>query len=274
MDCAGCHQEGHSRGTDPRCAACHAEPSSHAGMFGLDCIQCHNSDAWKPARINGLAFDHAQSGFSLIKHTVESDGQPIRCAACHAGQAAREGEKFNTRTCVDCHAAHPPKDQQPAGEFLTRHIEIYGSDCLQCHDGTDRMRGFSHEAVFSLTGQHASLACESCHAEKKFHNTPTNCAACHAEPEIHAGFFGTRCEYCHNAEAWQPALMTVHNFPLDHGGQGEPACETCHSVNYAAYSCYGCHEHTAENIRRSHSRVDLARTASLEGCAACHPAGK
>lgn len=65
----------------------------------------------------------------------------------------------------------------------------------------------------------------------------------------------------------------MHDFPLDHGGQGEVACETCHSASYTQYTCYGCHEHQPEEIRQEHSEENIDLEA-LQSCAECHPDGR
>ena len=269
-ECADCHKESIYGGTKSDCAACHIEPALHKGMFGLDCAKCHTDTAWKPGQIKGLAFDHSQANFSMVRHTTGYDNQPLACTTCHNGPT----EKFDQQTCAACHTRHPPAAQPAAIDFLTKHVETYGADCLQCHDGADRMRGFKHEQVFPLTGKHSTVTCDTCHAEKKFRSTSGQCIACHAEPEIHLHFFGLKCEYCHASDAWQPALLHAHNFPLDHGGQGEVACETCHTERYAIHTCYGCHDHTAEGIRNSHKKVELPQGITLDDCATCHLDGK
>jgi hypothetical protein len=154
------------------------------------------------------------------------------------------------------------------------HVKTFGSNCLECHDGADRMGNFDHSKVFPLAGKHAQLSCEKCHADQKYAGTPVKCVACHAEPDIHKGFFGLKCDYCHTSEAWRPALLREHNFPLDHGGKGEVDCKTCHIASYAAYTCYGCHDHQAAPIQLSHAKVNLPEGVTLEQCAACHLDGK
>ena len=268
--CADCHKDGRYGGTQAACSACHAEPEIHAGVFGLDCAKCHSDQSWKPGRIDGLVFDHSRANFSLARHQTGYDGRPLVCKDCHGPQS----EHFDQQACVDCHTAHPPAAQPDALDFLARHTETYGADCLQCHDGGDRMNGFNHAQVFALDGKHAGLECESCHAGKKFRGTSTRCSSCHTEPEIHAGYFGLQCDYCHTAEAWQPAMLRAHNFPLEHGAPTGSTCETCHTDRYTEFTCYGCHDHTQDDIRRSHAKVDLPPGITLDQCAACHPAGE
>ena len=99
------------------------------------------------------------------------------------------------------------------------------------------------------------------------------CAACHQEPAIHAGFFGTRCDYCHTIQGWRPAPLHAHTFPLDHGGKGEVACQTCHPTAYAAYRCDTCHEHAWDSMVQSHAPLHLSAT-DLADCIHCHLDGK
>jgi hypothetical protein len=123
-----------------------------------------------------------------------------------------------------------------------------------------------------LNGVHGRTACEACHVDKVFVGTPANCADCHAEPQIHAGYFGLRCQLCHTEQAWTPASLRQHDFPLDHGGKGEVECVVCHESTYVEYTCFGCHDHQADSIKASH--VDLEVTfENLTACAQCHPNG-
>ena len=65
----------------------------------------------------------------------------------------------------------------------------------------------------------------------------------------------------------------VHIFPLDHGGDGESDCQVCHQERYIEYTCYGCHEHQAETIIRTHTKAGIA-SEDLPNCTACHITGK
>jgi hypothetical protein len=70
--------------------------------------------------------------------------------------------------------------------------------------------------------------------------------------------------------------LTQHTFMLDHGGEGQLACETCHAASYTAYTCETCHTsadmdaaHVAENI------VTGGDSATALGqCSECHPTGQ
>lgn len=264
LSCAACHQPKTPPTETPAdCAACHAEPALHAGVFSADCATCHSAAGWQPAQLpDGRPFAHAQTAFQLTHHRQGFDGAPLTCAACHAGPEFA----VLTQTCVDCHS---PQD----AAFMTAHVETFGMSCVSCHDGAGNMQGFDHAQVFALEGAHAALTCAACHEGQRFRGTPAACAACHQEPASHAGLFGAACQACHVASGWLPARLTQHTFPLDHGEQGEIPCATCHTASYTAYTCFGCHEHEANQIRQEHNEVDLS-LQPLENCAACHATGE
>ena len=53
VKCTECHVNGVFKGTPQSCAACHAEPAFHAGLFaGMSCDQCHTTTSWVPASFN------------------------------------------------------------------------------------------------------------------------------------------------------------------------------------------------------------------------------
>ena len=99
---------------------------------------------------------------------------------------------------------------------------------------------------------------------------PHQCAACHEEPIVHAGKFGLNCARCHSAQAWVPALLTKHTFPLTHGSEEQLACQTCHVVNYYEHDCYQCHDHEPEPMETVHLAEGIT---DLANCAQCHPTG-
>jgi mono/diheme cytochrome c family protein len=99
---------------------------------------------------------------------------------------------------------------------------------------------------------------------------PHECRACHEEPAMHAQRFGLNCARCHTLDAWEPALLLRHIFLLDHGDEGEIACQTCHTTTYASYTCYGCHDHEPTETQRVHELEEITR---LEPCGECHPTG-
>jgi hypothetical protein len=254
--CVDCHTEGQFQDLPVDCVSCHAEPAVHNGVFTSDCGGCHNPSSWKPALFANQPFEHAT--FSLDRHAQDFSGHSITCITCHT----KGMERVQPLSCIECHTQ---EDQQ----FMTQHEAQFGENCLACHDGVDRMHDFDHQNVFQLDGRHGEIECQSCHLEQVYRGTPTECKDCHPEPEIHAGFFGEKCEYCHSTISWYPALLVNHQFPIDHGEQGELECQVCHVVTYSDYSCYECHEHPIDKIQDKHRELDIS-AVQLAVCTECH----
>lgn len=263
IPCAGCHTGGQFEGLPGDCISCHEEPDQHRGLFAPQCSTCHTTLAWSPAIIEGAAFDHVQdTRFSLVLHGVDYQNAPITCLACHPDGV----QQFAPETCRACHWAED-------GAFMDEHDALFGGACMDCHDGVDRLSDFDHANFFPLEDRHAETACEACHASQVFRGTPTACAQCHEEPQIHAGAFGLKCGSCHTAQAWTPARLTEHAFPLDHGESGLLDCETCHLGSYTEYTCYECHDHQPAEMERKHLEEGIS-PGELADCARCHPTGK
>ena len=158
---------------------------------------------------------------------------------------------------------------------MTDHQRQYGSECMGCHDGVDRMSNFDHSKFFPLEGKHLSIQCTDCHIDNLYRGTPAECWQCHKEPEIHAGVFGLKCDYCHKADAWSPAGLYQHKFPLDHGLEDQNLqqdCKNCHGGNYVDYTCYNCHDHQPDEINQSHLAIGITEQ-DIPACANCHPDG-
>ncbi|MCA9972935.1 MAG: hypothetical protein KC425_22110 [Anaerolineales bacterium] len=268
VSCAGCHAGGQFEDTPTECAGCHAEPVIHFGLFGADCAACHTPQAWLPATLDGTPFDHAaDTRFTLARHVTNVDGQPFGCVSCHgATENAADPFAFAESQCVDCHMLYQ-------ADFIGPHAAQLGDACLACHDGSGRMANFNHDQVWPLEGLHAAADCTACHADQVYAGTPRECVACHAEPAIHFGLFGTDCAACHNPGGWTPARLTQHDFPLDHGGEGEIACATCHTQTYTAYTCTNCHAHDPVETAREHLEEGIGADR-LQDCAVCHPTGR
>ncbi|HNB53181.1 MAG TPA: cytochrome c3 family protein [Anaerolineales bacterium] len=255
--CIACHTDRQFTELPTACATCHEEPAIHAGLFESTCESCHTAEGWAPATLGEGAFDHnTQTRFSLVKHQADYSGNLMNCADCHETNL----ETVDLNVCTTCHA-------QADAVFMSTHTQQFGTDCLACHDGVDRMHDFDHANFFVLDGRHAEIECVACHAEQ-FAGTPAECVACHAEPSIHAGVFGLQCENCHSTTAWTPASLKVHSFPLDHGGEGIIACETCHTTTYVQYTCDACHD-PAEMIQK-HNEEGIS---DISNCVECHPTG-
>lgn len=261
--CGKCHTGGNFADMSVECGTCHEEPTVHAGLFSTNCQECHTTTAWQPASFEDQVFDHTNTaGFSLDKHILGYQDEPINCQSCHA----LDDGSFNQQSCINCHMNHDEA-------FIQQHQVEFGSNCLACHDGFDRMANFDHNQFFTLDGHHAELDCQECHLDHIYSGTTSECAGCHQEPPIHAGAFGTSCQSCHLTDAWVPAKLLTHNFPLDHGDQGVSDCQVCHVASYAEYTCYGCHEHNQEDVEEEHREEGISME-DLPACIDCHSTGQ
>jgi hypothetical protein len=89
--CTQCHQSMQYKiPTD--CASCHIEPVFHAGMFGTNCEQCHNSSGWSSAVFSGP--HPVELGQNLLDH------HGATCRTCHT-------TTVNEFTCLACHKTNP-----------------------------------------------------------------------------------------------------------------------------------------------------------------------
>jgi hypothetical protein len=92
----------------------------------------------------------------------------------------------------------------------------------------------------------------------------SDCFACHTP--LHEKV-SAQCSQCHRQQQWQPAIFD-HDayFSLDR--DHDVRCVTCHVRNdYSRYTCYGCHEHTTQNIRREHIEEGIR---DYQNCVECH----
>ncbi|HUN66194.1 MAG TPA: hypothetical protein VMW43_08825 [Bacteroidota bacterium] len=125
--------------------------------------------------------------------------------------------------------------------------------CAVCHSSESwKMRSdsaFDHSVTgFALTGQHAAVACRSCHENLVFRAQNSACLSCHTD--IHKSELGTNCLRCHTTASWViPDMRDRHQqtrFPLQ-GKHLVTNCEACHnrpSPNRFAgtpLECISCH---------------------------------
>lgn len=251
------------------CEDCHTnvaeERLSGTGVHGVlkgthDCRLCHIEHNGRQADQSASAmivFPHEQTGYSLVRHRAFPDGQAFACRDCHEARAP--GYAFNLASCESCH-------RQVDAAFVDQHVAKYSADCFACHR---QLEPFDHQ-VFPLTGRHAGVRCTSCHTPEDFAQVSAECIACHRDPEIHAGLFGKDCSACHTINSWQPARLSKHDFPLDHGGEGEIDCATCHTQSYATFTCTNCHAHNEDQVNEAHLKAGIVEFAD---CMKCHADG-
>ena len=247
--CADCHPDGITVFDQAACQDCHlqldaAYARAHILGFGEDCLVCHDGlDTY------GDDFDHDRLAFPLTGKHAEAT-----CSSCHLSARSIPDLQAAPTECGTCHAADDAHD----GRF--------GTDCGACHVTAGWSPAtFDHDlSDFKLTGKHADVACEECHLNRVYQDTPMNCYACHAGDDAHAGQLGQDCALCHTPAGWLPAIFDHSGFPLTAGHAGL-ACGRCHaSGQFAGLStaCAACH-------------AEPAYHAGLFGinCAQCHNTG-
>lgn len=213
------------------------------------------------------------------------------CDRCHVPPGS--GDRMERR-CLACHTEIASEMREGMRDSSARATGfVHGtlrdaSSCLNCHtehrgaNGTlTRVDGSAsaHEQLgFPLDGAHAKASCASCHqrtpGDNRFSKAPTTCVGCHERDDKHDGGFGADCASCHSTTTWRGARFSHDVFPLDHGGEGQIACATCHTdgTNYKQYTCMGCHEHSPARIEAEH-RGEV-NTSNLADCLRCHRGGR
>jgi len=177
------------------------------------------------------------------------------CLKCHSPFRGAPADR-----CLSCH----PVDQiglagagdgtGPRKAKTPFHKHLIEEDCNACHvEHGDVAVGrteitFDHESLWT-TAQNA-------------------CALCHPMPQdmAHRGLV-RNCEKCHGTAQWSPATCDHRKyFRLDRDHRAE--CVTCHpGGDLKKYTCYGCHEHSPNGMRREHREE---RVTDLDKCAECH----
>ena len=216
-------------GLDPECVACH--PDVHRGEFeNVKCEECHDVTSWKNARDD---FDHD----SRTKYPLQGAHTILDCDKCHSEKQESAGKYqvpvftgLEFQTCTECHE--------------DKHEGAFGSNCLNCHSETTFEIDGNAEVLnhnvsrFPLIGAHAQTACEGCHtSDGQFTNIESfnDCLDCHTD--YHQGAFANgngeaACDNCHSVYRFLPALFGVNEheqttFPLDGAHLAQP-CVFCH----------------------------------------------
>jgi len=178
------------------------------------------------------------------------------CFACHAPLTGAASER-----CITCHKPAEIGRLTSKGLPLIKpltstpfHQKLISQDCVACHSDHAGVKRYKTTGHFN----HALLQ----------QATRAQCQSCHQSPKdaLHRQITGN-CSQCHTQEKWTPATFN-HNkyFVLD--GDHNTRCVTCHVSNdYTRYTCYGCHEHTPENIRREHIEEGIR---NFDNCVKCH----
>ena len=239
LECQSCHADGYND-TPTDCFACHegdfnsvVEPNHVTNNFDHDCAMCHNTIQWAPS-----TFDHGQTQFPISGAHVG-----VECIDCHSG-----GYENTPTDCYSCHAGDFNSVPDP-----DHNLNGFSHDCTQCHTVNGWLPvSFDHSQTrFPLTGAHAGLPCEACHADG-YDNTPTDCFSCHeadynsvTEPDHVTNNFDHDCTICHSTNAWLPSTFDHSQtlFPLT-GAHISLDCIQCHADGYdnTPTDCYSCHD--------------------------------
>ena len=268
LGCDGCHKSRTFVKGSVACSSCHAEqyqsaknPNHAAAGFPMQCELCHRASqaSWSQA-----VFDH-NAYFPLAgAHRTQS------CTACHKSNIY----KGTPRDCVGCHRANYDRTQSPnhaAAGFPTT--------CESCHQSTASswQTSFNHNAVFQLSGVHATQACTACHKNNVYKGTPRDCVGCHrtnydrtTNPNHAAAGFPTTCETCHNgASATWSASFDHNRFFVLAGRHLTAACSSCHVNNVykgTPRDCYPCHQTSYDKTTNPNHRAASFPTT----CDVCH----
>lgn len=204
-----------------------------------------------------LVFPHAMVGPGKLI----AGHQPINsdCFACHSAFTGVQSDK-----CMACHKpaqiGRLTTTGAPVVKPLTRtpfHQELQSLDCTGCHSdhaGVARYQSVGH-FDHALLKQTVAKQCQTCHQSPadKLHQKIT-----------------TGCTQCHSQKQWSPATFEHSRyFVLDR--DHDVKCATCHTSSsgnsYKEYTCYGCHEHTPDKVRREHVEEGIR---DFKNCVQCH----
>lgn len=293
-ECKRCHNRFDKQGQTRLCRDCHDKVDAdmeqrqgfhgrHPDIAGQRCRSCHTEHQGRDADIVALnieVFDHRLTDFAL-----EGAHTGAACTGCHA-----EDRPYRDApgACIDCH-----KDQDA-------HEGELGEACADCHTPQRWSETrFDHgETDFPLRGGHESLACNRCHLQQRYQDTPKACVACHRSNDVHRGRNGEACADCHNETRWDRSRFD-HDHDTDFrlsGAHRDVACEACHlepvEKKKPAVDCAGCHatddEHQGrfgracadchtetrwDRVRFDHDRDTGYALRGLHGevaCLACH----
>lgn len=233
VECKDCHKSVMFKEATSDCYGCHQKDDKHAGTLGRSCVDCHTERDW---RATSGRFDHDRTRFPLRNAHAASK---VVCSDCHTGGI--KNFKAVSNTCYACHK----KDDKHEGSL--------GQQCDQCHtDKNWKSASVDHgKTRFPLTGAHKAVACQDCHASKRFNEAPRECVACHQKADVHKSKLGTRCESCHNTRHWK-AWEFNHDkqtrYPLV-GAHVRVKCDACHTQKAPAGKpiaetgsrCFDCH---------------------------------
>ena len=168
-DCKQCHSRGRETTQIKLCLDCHekiaGDVSNKEGFHGnsrqvinTECRECHTDHKGKDANIVWLdkdRFDHESTDYPLQGKHAQAE-----CKSCHKPE-----KKYRDAPgkCISCH-----KEDDA-------HEEKLGKKCENCHNPKSwSNEQFDHDKTdFKLNYAHKKVACDLCHVENKYKDTPT-----------------------------------------------------------------------------------------------------
>jgi hypothetical protein len=263
VSCKQCHTSLVFSNVGMKCADCHAD--IHRRQMGANCEQCHTVKGW---RVSTQSIKQHQNRFPLVGAHASVD-----CESCHKGAATGQYIGLSTQ-CISCHM----KDYQTP--VLDHKALGFPSDCTVCHTMNSWLGAkFDHAkyANFPLTGVHATLDCQSCHANNNFKGVSANCFSCHAKDfngttnpnHVQAGF-PHDCGTCHSTASWLDAKFdhSTTKFPLT-GSHAQVQCVQCHVNGKFASTpttCASCHIDKYNQTTNPNHKAAAIPT----DCSVCH----
>lgn len=178
------------------------------------------------------------------------------CFACHTVFFGASSPK-----CVACHTVADIGIKTTEGKAIVRakkpsvafHQGLLETDCVACH--TDHV-GVS---IYRIR-QHFSHDLLDLEAKDR-------CVACHAKPQdkVHRSA-PTDCKACHTTKDWKGAKLDHSRFFVF--DKNHKRCKMCHRTeDYKQYTCFSCHAHDEDEVRRSHRREGIR---DIDNCVKCH----
>jgi len=153
-----------------RCSSCHAPPRDPVHRdIKVECGQCHQSKAWKPAR-----FDHALLASSLLD----------RCEGCHSAPT----DPMHRQIQGSCGSCHKTEAWKPATFDHDKYFVLdrdHQATCETCHRNND----YSRYTCYGCH-EHSQAKVRAEHLEEGIQNFE-NCVECHRDPRVEPGKEGS-----------------------------------------------------------------------------------
>lgn len=269
-ECKNCHQRLDETTQRELCLNCHEKVAedvkTNKGFHGKhskatkeECRICHTEHQGRKAQIVWLdkdRFNHDETDYKLVgKH---------KSAECHRCHKPDKKYRETPYQCVNCHKEDDAHDNK------------LGEECKSCHNPKSwGSEAFDHDKTdFKLNYSHEKAACDLCHINDQFKDTPKECSSCHSIKDVHEGRFGRQCQDCHTEEKWDKSVFKHDRdtkFKIK-GKHKRVHCHTCHSVKQSKRkknkhskgqkkprSCYQCHK-----------LDDAHQGKNGEECSKCH----